>query len=680
MTKSAGLARQPSAERTRPVRVDMWRILIGATTAAILALVLALWFGDGRPVPSPPGLPDPGRLTGWALPVSRVVTDLAGCLTVGLLLLGAFLLPSRDGDLTASGLRGLRLASWTAGIWGMAALVQLVLTTSDVIGVPLQSLSDPVFVESYVRNVGLGRALLLQAALALVVAVSARFTLTVTGAAGGLLLALAAWIPPTLTGHSAASDEHALATTSLAVHVIAMALWCGGLLALLLVAVVDRAAFPVALRRFSLLALWCVVALFASGLVNAALRLASISNLVTTSYGVVLLGKAALLGVLVGYGVWHRRRVVPRLDLESRRSFVRAAGAEVLVMATAVGLAVALSRTPPPAPVDESLARASAARILLGFDLPPVPTLSRLAWGEARVDAFFLVAALVLATLYVAGVRSLSRRGNRWPWGRTASWSGGLVLLVLATSSGVGTYSQVLFSVHMLQHMLLSMIVPILLVLGAPITLALRTLPSGPGPRQWLLAFLHSRPVAVVSNPLVAAAIFVGSFYVLYFTSAFPILMRSHWGHVLMSVHFLLAGSLFFWVLIGVDPGPKRPPYVFRLLLLLVAMPLHAFFSIAVMSASTVLGESFFAALERTYATDLLADQRLGAGVGWAMGEIPIALVLGVLFVQWMRSDEKQARRFDRAADLTERGDVRVRDELGDYNAYLASLAERDKR
>ncbi len=636
--------------------------------------------GRSRPPgPVPEGLPDPGRLTEWALPVARVLTDLAGVLTVGVLLLAGFLLPAKAGQLTATGLRAMRWASWTAGVWAMAAAAQFVLTTADVIGVPLSTLTDPVYVRSFVQNTSLGRSLLVQILLALAVAVSARLTLTAAGAAGGLVLAVAGWIPPALSGHSAASDQHGLAVTSLTIHVVAMALWCGGLVALLTVAVVDRRAFPVALQRFSLLALWCVVAVVASGLVNAALRMTSVGDLVASSYGLILLAKVALVGVLVAFGLWHRVRVMPRVDLESRQAFVRVAASEVFVMASVVGLAVALSRTPPPVPADVDVTAATPARLLLGFDLPPVPTLARLAWGEARVEAFFLVVSVLLAALYVTGVVTLRRRGDRWSWGRTVSWLTALVLLVVVTSSGLGTYAGVLFSAHMLQHMVLNMIIPIFLVLGAPITLALRTLPAGGGPREWLLVFLHSRPVAVLSHPLVATAIFIGSFYVLYFTELFPILMRSHWGHVLMTVHFLLAGSLFFWVLIGVDPGPRRPPYVFRVLLLLVAMPLHAFFSIAVMSSTSVLGGEFFAGLERPYAVDLLADQRLGGGIGWAMGELPIAIVLAVLFVQWIRSDEQQARRFDRQADRAEQGDERAVDELADYNAYLASLAERDR-
>jgi putative copper resistance protein D len=239
-----------------------------------------------------------------------------------------------------------------------------------------------------------------------------------------------------------------------------------------------------------------------------------------------------------------------------------------------------------------------------------------------------------------------------------------------------------MFSAHMVQHMLLSMVIPIFLVLAAPVTLALRTLPRNPGqvgPREWLNSFIHSGYVQVISNPIVASLIFVGSFYGLYFSPLFPWLMRSHWGHVFMGVHFLLAGGLFFWSLIGVDPGPKRPPFLARMVIMLVVMPLHSFFSIALMTTSTVLAEEYYGGLLRPYATDLLDDQHLGAAIGWATGEVPMLIVMAAMFIQWMRADERDAKRLDRRqerAAATGQGT----DELADYNAYLASLAERDKR
>ena len=551
-----------------------------------------------------------------------------------------------------------------------------------MLATPVPQVLDPALITSFVIDIDLGRSLVVQAALALAVAVGAGLVRTTTGAGLVGLIAVAALVPPTLTGHAGSSSEHTIAVSSLMVHVIGISLWCGGVVALVLLGTADRRSFPIAVPRFSSLALWCAVAVAASGVVSSAIRLSSPSDLLSSSYGRIVLLKLVLLTVISAFGFWHRRHTLGSLGVEATRlMFVRVAAVEVLVMAATIGVAVALSRTPPPVTGDAPLESLSPARLLLGFDLPPAPTLPGMLWGEARLDGFWLTVAVVLGALYAVGLRTLRRSGDAWSPGRTISWFAGLGLLVVTTNSGLATYSHVMFSAHMVQHMLLSMVIPIFLVLAAPVTLALRTLPRQPGqvgPREWLTAFLHSRVVGFLSNPIVASVIFVGSFYGLYFSPLFPWLMPSHWGHVAMGVHFLLAGSLFFWSLIGVDPGPKRPPFLARMVIMLVVMPLHSFFSIALMVTSTVIAQDFYAGLERPYATDLLADQHLGAAIGWATGEIPMVLVMAAMFVQWMRADERDARRLDRQQDrATATG--RGTDDLADYNAYLADLARRDR-
>jgi len=259
------------------------------------------------------------------------------------------------------------------------------------------------------------------------------------------------------------------------------------------------------------------------------------------------------------------------------------------------------------------------------------------------------------------------------------NWYVGVLLLLLATQTGLSTYSHVMFSAHMAQHMVLVMLVPIFLVLGAPFTLALRTLPRNPGqlgPREWLTAALHSRTVAFLANPIVASIVFLAGFYGLYYTPLYAWLMPSHWGHIAMNLYFVLSGFLFFWALIGVDPGPKRPPFLARMIVMIIVMPLHSFFAISMMMTTTVLAEDFYTLLQRPYATDLLADQHLGASIGWVSGDVPMLIVMIAMFAQWVRADEREARRSDRAqerAAATGEGT----DELADYNAYLASLAKR---
>jgi putative copper resistance protein D len=227
----------------------------------------------------------------------------------------------------------------------------------------------------------------------------------------------------------------------------------------------------------------------------------------------------------------------------------------------------------------------------------------------------------------------------------------------------------------MIAHMVLSMIAPIAIILSAPITLALRTLPIGRdkserGIRGILISILHSKPTSIWTHPIVALAIFDGSIFALYFTPLFGNLMSSHFGHLAMDLHFIAAGTLFFHVIVGVDPNPRRVHHLVRVVILLAAMSIHAFFSIALMSASTLIDGGYYALLNRPWASDLLSDQKVGAAIGWAMGEIPIVVALIATFIQWMRSDAREASRADKRSAV----------DLAEYNEYLQKLSSREDK
>jgi putative copper resistance protein D len=344
-------------------------------------------------------------------------------------------------------------------------------------------------------------------------------------------------------------------------------------------------------------------------------------------------------------------------------------------MLLTIGLATALSRTPPP---KEVAAQPSVTELLIGYDLHGPPTLARVL-TDWRFDLVFGTAAIVGAAVYLAGVRRLRRRGDRWPLGRSVAWLSACALLLISTSSGIGSYAPAMFSVHMINHMLLSMFVPVLLVLGGPVTLALRALPPAgrsapPGPREWLVALVHSPVSRVLTNPLVALALFVGSFYLLYFSGLFDAALNQHWAHLVMNAHFLLAGYVFFWPVIGVDPAPRRLPPLARVGLVFASTPFHAFFGVILMNMQTVIGETFYRSLSLPWMGDLLADQRLGGGIAWASGEIPVVIVMVALLVQWARADEREARRRDRREEATGEQD------LAAYNAMLKRLAEGEPR
>ncbi|URN13995.1 cytochrome c oxidase assembly protein [Streptomyces radiopugnans] len=304
-------------------------------------------------------------------------------------------------------------------------------------------------------------------------------------------------------------------------------------------------------------------------------------------------------------------------------------------------------------------------------DLPPF-TLGR--GLEFSPEPFFLVSCLLALVLYGWGVLRLRQRGDTWQTSRTVSFALGVLTVALVMCTRLNDYGMVLFSVHMVQHMVISMLSPILVLLGAPVTLALRALPAAGrgrrGPREILVAVLHSRYMRVVTHPGFTIPMFIASLYALYFTPLFDFLMESKAGHIGMMVHFLAVGLVFFWPIMGVDPGPHRPGYVMRMLELFAGMPFHAFFGIALMMVSEPMVQAY-ANPPASLGVTALADQNAAGGIAWAFSEIPTVIVLIALVFQWYFSEQRQARRDDRAADRN--GDQ----DLTAYNAYLASLQAR---
>ncbi|MYS22704.1 putative membrane protein/putative copper resistance protein D [Streptomyces sp. DvalAA-14] len=308
------------------------------------------------------------------------------------------------------------------------------------------------------------------------------------------------------------------------------------------------------------------------------------------------------------------------------------------------------------------------------MDLPPFTLGRSLVFSGG--DPFFLIGCLLLLALYGFGVVRLRLRGDRWSVGRTAAFVTGVLTVGVTMCTRLNDYGMVMFSVHMVQHMILSMLSPILLLLGAPVTLALRALPAAErghiGPRELLVKLLHSRYMRYITHPAFTIPLFIASLYGLYFTPLFDTLMSTRTGHIAMMVHFLAVGLVFFWPIMGVDPGPHRPGYVMRMLELFAGMPFHAFFGVALMMASEPMVTTFLHP-PASLGVDPLNDQTSAGGIAWAFSEVPSVIVLVALLFQWYTSEQRQARRSDRAADRD--GDA----ELVAYNAYLASLQGRGR-
>jgi putative membrane protein len=299
-------------------------------------------------------------------------------------------------------------------------------------------------------------------------------------------------------------------------------------------------------------------------------------------------------------------------------------------------------------------------------------------WGRTflpHLEPWSVLALLSVVGLlvYLAAVVRLRRTGVSWPWWRTLAWIGGTGSLFAVTGTWLNGYSMVLFSVHMTQHMVLSLITPLLLLLAAPVTLALRTLPRGRSaagaPRALLLNALHSRFARFISHPLFTIPLFIASLYGVYFTPLFDALMANPAGHQLMLAHFVVTGLLFFGPIIAQDPWPRTLSHPGRMLELFLPVPFHAFFGVAIMMAGALVVETF-ARPPAGWGVDPIADQGVAGGIVWAFGELPTVLVLAVVFFSWAGSDDRRAKALDRAADRS--GDA----ELAAYNARLRAMAE----
>jgi len=608
------------------------------------------------------------------LEISKFLSLAAGITTIGLLLAIAFFLNDVEGKLGERAKALRNVTSIAALAWVIATGVSIVATLANILGTDLSGAFDPTSMRSFISQITLGKYMFVQLCLALLVASAAIRIKGVAGANALLLLSLAAIIAPVFESHSASSGSHALAIGSLVVHVVAISLWVGGLVAITFLKAEDRA---IALPRFSALALWAAIAVSASGTANAWARL-NFQSAWSSDYARLVFLKILLTAVLIFFGYLNRRQLSGSLKLDGKQ-LGRLLSVEVLIMAVTTFVGSKLSTMQPPVRADSSPLDPGLA--VAGIATPPPPNLWRLI-SLYDPDALMIGVLITAVALYIRGVIILTRRGDKWPVGRTVAFALGISAIDYATSGGLGVYAKFSFEYHMIAHMLLGMVAPIGIVLGAPITLALRTLPQGRtseerGVRGTLIALLHSKPAAVFTNPVSALALFDGSLFVLYMTPLFGNLMQSHLGHLVMSVHFLLAGILFFHVIIGIDPNPRKVPHIVRIVILFAAMSIHAFFAVALLSTTTLLDQGYFTSLQTPWNLDLLADQRAGGSVAWAMGEIPILLALVATFIQWMRDDSRETKRIDRnEARLAAMGEP---DELAQYNAYLSNLAEQDR-
>ena len=648
------------ARSTSPSRPPIRGLLGAAGGLAVVALVVyGLTAGTDRYVER--GDPDPGRLVGVLDTAGYFVGFTLAGLVFGLLVY--IVTSSRtddDGYLDATVYPAHRLFTRVTPALAVTAWVMTVVAAADGAGLPLGRLLSTTYVFEAVGISEKAVAWLVVAVCATFLALIARFILSWTGHVLMLIPSIVAAVALPMAGNAGQGPDHDYNTGIAIFFALAVAASFGIRVGALTAPTLgDAAAQAVVDRRRHWLVATSDVVLALSSFALAAF-LVPPRFLFTTAYGLaaVVALIAAVVAVIVSVRA-VRTRTDRHVEIGTLAALTVLACWAVMDTRVAPGLLVHPF---------------TGWDVFLGYELPGPPSVWNLAtfW---RFDFLFGVLTIAAGVAYAIGVRRLKARGDDWPVGRTVAWMTGCVLLVIVVSSGVRSYGSAMFSIHMAEHMALNMFIPVLLVLGAPATLALRVLPSAgagapPGPREWLLRMLHSKVTRVLSNPVVALVMFVLSLYIVYFSPIFGTFARYHWGHVLLTLHFLLVGYLFFWVIIGINPGPRRIPYLARIGLLFAVMPFHAFFGIALMTMSTVIGEKFYGQLSLPWVSDRLDDQWLGGAIAWGISEIPVLIVVVAIVAQWAKSDKRAGRRADRHAETYEDA------ELDDYNALLEELAK----
>ena len=589
--------------------------------------------------------------------VGYLTASVAGAVCLGgLVLVLITARPDDRGVIDAAAFRAHLAVERLSPVWLAAALVMVVMQAASDAGVSATRVLGSGMFPSALGASESARGWVAVAVCALVLTVTSRLVLRWEWHVPLLIPAIVGIVAAPVTGDAGQGPNHDYATGAVIVFALAVAVWAGVGIVSAVVGVEPELRHRVTITT---LTAWSVAVGYGAGLI--ALRVGA-GDLFRTGYGrLALLALAAVLAAVVADIVAVRtRRGTP-----ATAAALGALAALAALSATAIQTAPTLLAEKP-----------TVWDILLGYELPGSPTALRLAtfW---RFDVFLGVVAIVLAGGYLLAMMKLRHRGDRWPVGRAVAWVAGCAALVVATSYGIRSYGSAMFSVHMAEHMTLNMFAPVLLVLGAPVTLALRVLPSAkpgqpPGPREWILRLIHSPITTFLSHPATAFVLFVGSLYAVYFTPLFDTLVRYHWGHEFMAVHFLITGYLFYWGIIGVDPGPRRLPFIGRLALLFAVMPFHAFFGIAMMTMTTTVGANFYRSLALPWVPSINDDQHLGGAIAWGSSEVPLVMVVIALVIQWARQDRRTAVRSDRHADAGY-GD----DQMDAYNNMLRELAKK---
>ena len=724
----------------------LWLTWMAAGFALLSALVVANLIAGLPPLP---GRPQADNFTGLVSVLGDLVARLSGLLVLGgLAAVAAFTRAGDDHTLTGT---QRRIAAWTgrAGqLWLVSSLLMTAANPAFINGASLGTAVHPAGWWLYLTSSPSALAWLVSALAALAATVVAYTARRTAGFAVCWLAGALATIFVAVTGNVTVGLDHDWATDAQGIASLAGAVLGSGAIAVVLAALAGSTLRLAAARRYHRTALPLIVVLAAGYAVVGWQQLAGYSPFAVPAGLPYLIGAGCLALLVVNWG-WRAvrwRGLGAVVSAGSTDGLVQTGSTEGVqasstdevvssgstggvvstssstgdqrtpdrssrlvgtvvrdVAALVVGVAAitAFTHIPPPRFEIEQTAQIN----YLGYEVDLPATIERLA-GLGRPNLLWVVLCLAAIGFYAWGMVRVRRRGGRWPVNRLIAWVAGWVLTLYLAVSGLWMYSTAVFSWHMLVHMTVNMMVPLLVVLGGPIGLLtaatsgteprtaatdpalddgfgsevpLKAQPGAgfvsqlPGPADLLDGLGANRFVRFVLSPPVLWINYIASLFVVYFTPLFAWLMKYHWAHQLMLLHFMLAGFLFFHLLVSPDRTTRTLPPIVRFAMLISVMPFHAIFAVGIMMARSIIGEQFYATLAVEWVGDLLADQQIAGQITWFTGEIPAFIAVAVLAFQWFRSDSRDAARVDRKADLGE-------DEMDAYNELLAELAERDRR
>ncbi|ANE04687.1 cytochrome c oxidase assembly protein [Corynebacterium crudilactis] len=684
---SSGGASSPVQEvhkKNNKVKITWPFYVLFAFVAGLVGAILAWGFLSDSLAAL--GIPDPGPVTSAGLPFLRAVGWIVAALSVGSFLATTFFISPRevkqsaeDGILKSSylnraylsvdGLIAARTGAFAALCFGLIAIVMIPLVMSDLSGQPFAEALKPHNWAIAFEQVALAKAWAWVAFFAFLTGLAGLFFRNWLSQPLLFVASIVMTVPLALEGHSAAGGDHDYGTNSLLWHLVLMLVWVGGLMALIAHARRIGPNMDLAVKRYSIVATYAVIGMAISGIVNALLRM-EFSDLFTSNYGLLVLAKAVGVVVVGMFGLAHRTLTIPKLEKNPKDAalFTRVAIVEVLAMAAVTGIAISMGRTPPPAPQMQDL---SVMALEMGYSLEKEPTLFSV-FTMWRFDLMLGTIGILLLAFYVCGLVALRRQAKKWNHLRTFWWILGCITLVVTVSSGIGMNMPATFSMHMVAHMLLSMVVPVFLVLGAPLTLIMESVkpgePGRPGLHEWAAVLADNPLLRFLLHPAVNTIQFIIIFYALYLTPLYELMVSEHAGHLIMNFVFVISGYLYYWEMIGPDPKPEERTHVSRLAWLTFSMPFHLFFGVYLMQLQVILAEEFYSRLNLPWEVDLAYDQLVGGGIAWASGSFPLIIVFGYLFRGWFREERIVEKNYEARAAATNFADAE------EYNQMLTRM------